>query len=68
MYWIAILGKSVDQNCTVTDGPCCHKGLSTDEQYDFEISLTSERANWSNLFYTADMTVSSQDWTGYVYI
>jgi hypothetical protein len=59
---MTIPGKSVDQTCTAGDGPCCHLGLSTDEQYDYEISLTSSRANWSSLYHTADATVAAQSW------
>lgn len=62
---MTILGKSVDETCATTDGPCCHVGLSTDELYNFEISLTSSRANWSSLFHTAGTTVWHRDWIGY---
>ena len=59
---MTILGKSVDQNCTAVDGPCCHVGLQTDEQYDYEIGLKSSRANWSSLFETADAKPAAQSW------
>jgi hypothetical protein len=62
LYWMTILGKSVDQNCTAADGSCCHVGLSTDEQYDYEISLTSPRANWSTLFEMAHTEHAAQHW------
>jgi hypothetical protein len=59
---MTILGKSIDQNCTVTDGPCCHATLDTSNQYDYEISFSSTRANWSALYHTADETVAAQCW------
>jgi hypothetical protein len=59
---MTILGKSADQNCTAADGPCCHAGLSMDKQYDYEISLTSPRANWSSLFVTTDAEPAAQNW------
>ncbi|KAH6674822.1 glycoside hydrolase superfamily [Halenospora varia] len=65
LYWMTIRGKSVDQSCTVADGSCCHVGLSTDARYDFEISLTSSRANWSSLYHTAGSTAAAQRWNMY---
>ena len=64
---MAILGKSVDQNCTVADGACCHKGLDSSEVYSFEIGLTnSTRANWYDLYHTAAETLAYQDWSGLI--
>jgi hypothetical protein len=62
LYWMTIQGKSVDQNCSAADGPCCHAGLQTDDQYDYEISLTSSRANWTSLYHTAGAAVTTQVW------
>jgi hypothetical protein len=61
-YWITIIGKSLDQNCTAADVPCCHVASVRMAQYDYEISITSLPANWSSLFHTADATVAAQNW------
>lgn len=45
LYWMALLGPSVDQNWSVTDGACCYTDLDTSSLYGFEISLMSSRAN-----------------------
>ncbi|TAQ86447.1 hypothetical protein B7494_g5223 [Chlorociboria aeruginascens] len=65
LYWMTILGKSVDQNCTTADGACCHVGLSA-SPYDYEISLTSPRANWTDLYHNASATIAAQDWGTYI--
>jgi len=63
LYWMVILGKSVDQPCEASDGACCHAGLDTSDIYDYQISLTISRANCTSLFHTADETVSNQTWS-----
>jgi len=57
-----IPGKSVDQDCTAADGACCHVGLDTSKEYDYEISFTSDRANFDTLINDADNATARQDW------
>ncbi|RDW58655.1 hypothetical protein BP6252_13131 [Coleophoma cylindrospora] len=65
LYWMVILGKSVDQSCAASDSACCHSGLSTDSLYDYEISLTSSRADFNMLFHNSSSVTAYQDWSKY---
>ena len=49
--------KSIDQSCdgaTVPD--CCHLGLSSDIDVDYEARITSSMADFKNLIGKADST------------
>lgn len=63
---MVILGKSVDETCASSDGSCCHSGLSTDDGQDYEISLTSDRADLAGLFGDATSATALQDWSDFL--
>lgn len=66
LYWMIIPGKSVDESCD-GQGSCCHEGLSTKETEDYEVGVTSSRADFEVLIGDANAAAGRQDWTGSVF-
>lgn len=67
LYWMIIPGKSVDESCDGATVPaCCHQGLSTKTNEDYEVGITSSRANFGTLIGDANGATGRQDWSGYV--
>jgi len=68
LYWMIISGKSIDESCDGASVPaCCHVGLSTDVDQDFEVGVGSSRADFETLIGDANAATGNQDWTGFVY-
>jgi hypothetical protein len=57
-----IPGKSIDESCDGAPVPaCCHVKMSSDQDQDYEVGLTSSRADFKTLIGRAASTVARQD-------
>lgn len=51
----------------VTVPTCSHKGLDAMVNLDFEVGVTSSRADFGSLIEEANKATGRQDWSSYVY-